>query len=162
MHTSEVPFYLERQKRGECLVTGMSFPVKGKVDLDVTETPHMADNLSGCRVEERHERVAPALQQTQRAVEADELTQTAGVEPAAPTILAHGTTSTSLPPALPAEPPTAAERVPLMVVCQDCGVEHEEGVECSICGPLVRMLAISRERRKAWHLYKKGEGPKPI
>jgi hypothetical protein len=43
-------------------------------------------NLPGSRVEGRHERVAPVLQQERRAVEADALTKSAGSKPASPTI----------------------------------------------------------------------------
>ena len=51
---------------------------------------------------------------------------------------------------------------PVMLKCFDCGVEHPAGEECSICAPLVRAAAAARERRRAYHKWKLGEGTRPI
>ena len=45
IHTSELASWQERANRNEILISGMTFPHNGKVELDYTETPHMADNL---------------------------------------------------------------------------------------------------------------------
>lgn len=74
-----------------------------------------------------------------------------------------------LPPLAPAQEPktpvieakaqeTATPKV--MVTCHDCQTEHPEGQDCPICSPLARAAIAARARRRAYHLWKKGEGPK--
>lgn len=54
---------------------------------------------------------------------------------------------------MPAAPP--------MILCVDCNTGHPDGEECKICGPMSRAMINARERRHAYHLWKRGEGPKP-
>jgi hypothetical protein len=51
--------------------------------------------------------------------------------------------------------------LPSMVTCHDCGVERPAGADCAICAPMLRIAAIARERRRAYRLWKSGEGPGP-
>lgn len=138
IHTSELRSWQERANRNEIIIMGMSFPTGGKVDLDYIETPRLAENLSGCKVEDATSRVAPVVSSCKGQSSADVAMTTAGSNPATPTI-----------------------HQPVLVHCEDCNTDHPEGQDCPICAPLARAAVKAREIRKAWHLFKKGEGSRP-
>ena len=138
IHFHELKSWQARHNAGEIYMTGLA-PTKNGYRLTYTETPGMPplNNLSGCRVEERHVQVATDSQCAHRAVEADETARTASVKLATPTIL------------------------PILVHCEDCNTDHPEGQDCPICAPLARIAVKAREKRLAWHLFKTGKGPRP-
>ena len=70
-----------------------------------------------------------------------------------PRIASLAKTVLKAPEIKPQEPQQAVK----MVLCLDCGVEHEEGKECFICGPLIRAREGARANRRAYHLMKSGQ-----
>ena len=46
IHTTELRSWQERANRNEIIISGMSFPYRGKVELDYHETPRLAENLT--------------------------------------------------------------------------------------------------------------------
>jgi hypothetical protein len=158
IHFNELKSWQARHTAGEIYINGMAvLTEKGCYRLTYTDTPGM--NLRDGVLVSPTDGSQPSQISGHRAVEADDRNLSAGATPAIPTISAH----TSTPPAPPTPPaavlpPTAVVR---MVVCMDCTAEHPEGEECPICSPMLRIAALARERRHAWHKFKRGEGPKP-
>ena len=120
IHKHELPFYQERQRKGELLMHGMTVTPNG-YRLNLTMTPRVADAM-------KHPPLPP-------------------VQPV------------KVPPSEPQKQEMASVA---MVKCFDCGVEHPANEDCAICAPIARAALLARERRRAWHLFKRGEGPRPL
>ena len=82
--------------------------------------------------------------------------------------LAHGTSSPSLPPALPAVAPVAVERD--LYKCPVCGHGFDfDAGDCPACAEsererldiLDRIKVKAQQRRADYHSFKKGERPMP-
>ena len=46
--------------------------------------------------------------------------------------------------------------------CPFCTAPLELDGTCSICNRMAKIAGAAEERRRAWHLFKRGEGPRPI
>jgi hypothetical protein len=64
----------------------------------------------------------------------------------------------------PAPTPPVADLAPAavrMVVCPNCSAEYPEGEECGICSRFSKIAGKAAANRRAWFLFKRGEGPRP-
>ena len=148
IHKHELAAYGERQRRGELLIHGMAVTPTG-YRLHLTMTPRVADAMKFPSLAPKPEaKTPPATPQAQ--------------ETASPKPLPSSDTWTS--PLREGRERPEGVSAPVMepLCCPFCTNQLETDGTCSICHRMAKIAGAAAERRRAWHIFKKGQGPRPI
>ncbi len=171
---SELPFYGERQRRGELLIPGMTVTPNG-YNLQIVETPRVADALAHPPLPPVQPVKVPQIKRSEQETtnfervaelvsdavgHCDSKPEDVGSNPAALTNQPSPEPRTS-PSATVGRTTVEPVAAPMMVTCFDCNTAHPANEDCPICVPLARAAQLARELRLAYHKWKRGEGPRP-
>ena len=143
IHKHELPSYDARRKAGEFDILNCTVTPNG-YKLVVRETPGMPPLNNFEREGNGVEAEACQSKKFSRAINPGE--QASGI------VSDEG----SNPSALATLPKPV-----VLVTCPTCSGQHTEGEECGICSRFSQIAEKARAKRKAWWLFKKGEGPRP-
>ena len=132
IHCHELKSWQARHNSGEIYMTALA-PTKNGYRLTYSETPGMSETFQAASSENN----------------AGNNQGSAGAPPA------------HCEPPMRDDPQPETISPPVLIHCHDCNTDHPEGQDCPICAPMARIAAKAREKRKAWHEYKKGLAPRP-
>ena len=146
IHFNELQSWQARHNAGEIYIGGMAvLTEKGCYRLAFVETPGMKPLNNLEREGNGVEAEACQSKKFSRAINPGE--QASG----------NVSDEGSNPSALATLPPPI-----VLVTCPDCTAQHPEGEECGICSRFSKIAVKAAANRRAWHLFKRGEGPRPI
>ena len=182
---SELAEYGDRAKRGELLIHGMAVTPNG-YRLSLSLTPRMVDALAHPPLSPvQQPKTLPEPSKAQETAFGEAAARSKLAIQASPSKSVcktdanesanAGLKSLPSPPIPSPEPPTSpsatvgmatveAVAAPVMepLFCPFCTNELDPDGTCGICLRMSKIAGAAAERRRAWHNFKKGIGPRPL